>query len=53
MKFPVYVVDMKDDCLLGNDFLSALNFEEAFASFFGISSQKEKENSFYFRIMKR
>jgi len=43
MKLPVYVVDMKDDCLLGNDFLSAMNFEEVFASFFGIPSQREEE----------
>jgi len=36
MKLPVYVVDIKDDCLLGNDFLSAMNFEETFVSFFGV-----------------
>jgi len=43
---------MKDDCLLGNDFLLAINFEEGFASFFGIPSQREKENSFCSRIMR-
>jgi len=52
MKLPVYAIDMKDDCLLGNNFLSAVNFEETFASFLGIPSQKEKENSFCFRIMR-
>jgi len=46
MKLPVYVVDMKDHCLLGNDFLSAMNFEEIFALFFGISSRKKEEDSF-------
>jgi len=35
MKLSVYAVNMKDDCLLGNDFLSAMNFEEIFVSFFG------------------
>jgi len=40
MELPVYVVNMKDDCLFGNDFLSAMNFEGIFASFFDISSQK-------------
>jgi len=34
MELPVYVVDMKDNCLLGNNFLSAMNFEGTFASFF-------------------
>jgi len=43
MKLPVYIVDMKDDCLLGNDFLSAKNFEEILISFFGVSSQERKE----------
>jgi len=43
MKLPVYIVEMKDDCLLGNDFLSATNFEETLVSFFGVSSQKKKE----------
>jgi len=55
MELPVYVVEMKDDCLLGNDFLSAMNFEETFASFlvfFGIPSQKKEEDSFCSRIMK-
>jgi len=42
MKLPVYIVDMKDDCLLGNDFLSAKNFEETLISFFGVSSQKKE-----------
>jgi len=46
IKLPVYVVDMKNDCLLGNDFLSAMNFEGTFASFFSISFQK-KEDSFW------
>jgi len=26
MKLPIYVVDIKDDSLLGNDFLSTINF---------------------------
>jgi len=43
MKLPVYVVDMKDDCLLGNDFLSAKKIEETLISFFGVSSQERKE----------
>jgi len=43
MKLPVYIIEMKDDCLLGNDFLSAMNFEETLVSFFGISSQGRKE----------
>jgi len=51
MERPVYVVDMKD-CLLRNDFLSAMNFEGSFASFFGIPSQRKKENSFCSRIMR-
>jgi len=44
---------MKDDCLLGNDFLSAMNFEEIFISFFGIPSQGMGKNSFCSRIMKK
>jgi len=43
MKLPVYIVEMMDDCLLRNDFLSATNFEETLVSFFGVSSQKRKE----------
>jgi len=43
MKLPVYIVEMKDDCLLGNDFLSAMNFEETLVSFFGVSSQGKEE----------
>jgi len=43
MKLPVYVVDMKKDCLLGNDFLSAMGFGETFVSFFGIPSQEKEE----------
>jgi len=43
MKLPVYIVEMKDDCLLGNDFLLAMNFEETLVSFFGDSSQRRKE----------
>jgi len=43
MKLPVYIVEMKDDCLLGNDFLSAMNFEEILVSFFDVSSQERKE----------
>jgi len=38
MKFTIYIVDMKDDCLLGNNFLSAMNFEDTFISFFGVLS---------------
>jgi len=38
---------MKDDCLVGNNFLSAMNFEfsdeETLVSFFGVSSQERKE----------
>jgi len=51
MKLPVYVIDMKDDCLLGNDFLSAMGFGETFVSFFGIPSQEKEEESFCSRIM--
>jgi len=40
MKLPVYIVEMKDDCLLGNDFLSGVNFEETLISFFGVSSKE-------------
>jgi len=43
MKLPIYIVEMKDDCLLGNDFLSAMTFEEILVSFFGVSSQGRKE----------
>jgi len=43
MKLPVYIVEMKYDCLLGNDFLSAINFEETLVSFFSISSQGKEE----------
>jgi len=43
MKLLVYVVDIKDDCLLGNDFFSAMKFEEIFISFFGIPSHTHKE----------
>jgi len=43
MKLPVYIVEMKDDSLLGNDFLSAMNFQETLVSFFGVSSQGRKE----------
>jgi len=43
MKLLVYIVEMKDDCLLGNDFLSAMNFEETLVSFFGVSSQERKK----------
>jgi len=42
MELLVYVVDIKDDCLLRNDFLSAMNFEETFASFFGLFSRKKR-----------
>jgi len=35
-----------------NDFLSAMNFEETFASFFDIPFQKKEEDSFCSRIMK-
>jgi len=45
MELPVYVVDMKDNCLLGN-------FEGTFAKFFGIFSQKKEEDSFCSRIMR-
>jgi len=41
MRLPVYVDDMKNDCLLGNDFFSAMNFEEVFTLFFGIPSQEK------------
>jgi len=51
MKLPVYVVDMKDDCLLRNNFLSAVNFEETFVSFFDVPSQKKKEKSFCSQIV--
>jgi len=37
---------------LENDFLSAMNFEGIFVSFFGIPSQKKEEDSFCFRIMR-
>jgi len=46
MELPVYVVEMKNDYLLGNDFLLTMNLEETFASFFSIPSQKKR------RIMK-
>jgi len=52
MKLPVYVIDMKDNCLLGNDFLSAMNFEEVFTSFFKIPFRGVEKNSFCSRIMK-
>jgi len=53
IKLPVYVVDMKDDYLLGSDFLSATNFEENLVSFFGSCSQVGKETFFchFSRIM--
>jgi len=49
MKCPVMsgFIDMKDDCLLGNDFLLAMNFEKVFTSFF-----RKKKNFFCSRIMK-
>jgi len=37
MKLLVYVVDMKDDCLLKNDFFSTIKFE-VFTSSFRIPS---------------
>jgi len=52
MKLPVYVADIKDDCLLRNDFLSVMNFEGTFASFLDISSQRKKKDFFYSRIMR-
>jgi len=51
MKLPVYVVEIKDNCLLGNDFLSAMNFEETFVSFFGVPSPEKKEESFCSQIV--
>jgi len=42
---------MKDNCLLGNDFLSAMGFGETFDSFFGIPSQEKEEESFCSRVM--
>jgi len=42
MKLLVYIIDMKDNGLLGNYFLSTMNFEEVFASFFQISSERER-----------
>jgi len=52
MELLIYVIEMKDNCLLGNDFLSAMNFEETFALFFDILSQKKEKDSFCSRIMK-
>jgi len=51
IELPVYVVDMKDDCLLGSDFLSATNFEENLVSFFGLCSQEGKGASFCSRVV--
>jgi len=51
IKLPVYVVDMKDDCLLGSDFLSATNFEGNLVSFFRLCSQEGKGASFCSRIV--
>jgi len=42
-KLPVYIVEIKSDCLLRNDFLSVMHFEEILVSFFGTSSQGKKE----------
>jgi len=43
MKLPVYVVNMKNGCLLGNNFLSALNFEGVFIIFWNSFLEKRKE----------
>jgi len=51
IKLPVYVVDMKEDCLLGSDFLSATNFERNLVSFFGLSSQEGRGESFCSRVV--
>jgi len=41
---------MKDDCLLGTDFLSAINFEEVLPRF--SEFRLREKNSFCSRIMK-
>jgi len=43
IKFSVYVVDIKDDCLLENDFLWAINFKEFCLIFWNFFSERERE----------
>jgi len=47
MELPVYVVDMKDNCLLGNNFLSAMNFEGTFASFFFVFLLRKRRRTLF------
>jgi len=44
-------MSLKEDCLLGNDFLSAMGFRKTFVLFFGIPSQKKEEEFFCSRVM--
>lgn len=39
--FPFYVCDMKDDCLLGKDFLSEIGLSDLFRLALGINSGKD------------
>lgn len=50
VEFPVFVADIAEDCLLGNDFLSIVNLENIFEPIFGDSNVGEKEKFFCSRI---